>query len=281
MPIIDSGFDSNAHDILVQGYNANLPTSSADLTTVVFPYSRASASVLAHGEFWSSVTNGRWEPATYSIYNYYLNSNTYLVDFGVWIGPTILYGGQLAKQTYGIEADPKAFAECSMNIKLNSDTVWYDRIHLQPGCVSFEESEQTMRSAGAGNSMSSIGHFVGESSSNAATAWRVKCYTLPQLFTAWGLDPEMDHIFVKVDVESFECSLFPSWYEWFLGLTRRPTVYLSLHAQIHACSEEEYSHLVMLIKLFKYTSASWSLNGTAISSTVGEFVLSDMYPPLL
>ena len=280
MPIIDSGFDSNAHDILVKAYNTKLPVSAADLATVVFPYSKASANVLAHGQFWSHVTDGLWESNTYRIYNYYLDSNTLLVDFGVWIGPTILYGGQLAKQTYGIEADPSAFAECTLNIKLNTDTVWYERIHLQPGCVSFEESEQIMRSAGAGNSMSSIGHFVGESPTTNATSWMVKCYTLPQLFAVWGINPQVDHVFIKVDVESFECSLIPSWYEWFQGLSRRPSVYLSLHAQIHACSEEEYDILVKLIKLFKFTNAPLSHNGSALIAKAGEFVLSDMYPPL-
>lgn len=94
-----------------------------------------------------------------------------------------------------------------MNIKLNNNAGWYERIRLQPGCVSFEESEQTIRSWDAGNSMSSLGHFVGKSLTNSADSWRVRSYTLPQLLSTWGMNPEVDHVFIKIDVESFECSL--------------------------------------------------------------------------
>lgn len=58
-------------------------------------------------------------------------------------------------------------------------------------------------------------------------------------------------------------------------------MYLSLHAQIHACSEEEHDFLVKLIKLFNFTNAPLSHNGSALTATVGEFMLSDLYPPLL
>src|ERR1700687_4776653 len=33
------------------------------------------------------------------------------IDVGAWIGPTLLYGCQLAKMAYGLEPDPIAFAE--------------------------------------------------------------------------------------------------------------------------------------------------------------------------
>ena len=138
-----------------------------------------------------------------------------------------------------------------------------------------------MRSMGAGNSMSSLGHFVGESPTATADSWKVRCYTLPQVLATWGINPEVDHVFIKVDVESFECSLIPSWYDWFQGLSRRPTVYLSLHSQIHSCSENEYAYLVKLVSLFKFTDLPLAQNGSTVTSTSGEFVLSDLYPPLL
>lgn len=43
---------------------------------------------------------------------------------------TLLFGAQLAKRSFGLEADPAAYAECLYNLRLNAGTNWYHRVQL-------------------------------------------------------------------------------------------------------------------------------------------------------
>lgn len=55
-------------------------------------------------------------------------------------------------------------------------------------------------------------------------------------------------------------------------------MYLSPHSQIYSCNEQEYEVLVKLVRLFKFTGLPLAQNGSTVTSTSGEFVLSDLYP---
>ncbi len=58
--------------------------------------------------WWASVANQTWEPHTYRRYFQYVTPSTTLVDFGTWIGPTLLFGATRAARAFGIEGDPVA-----------------------------------------------------------------------------------------------------------------------------------------------------------------------------
>jgi hypothetical protein len=48
-------------------------------------------------DWWDSVEGGLWERDTFVVYKTFLNANSSLIDFGAWIGPTVLYGASLVR----------------------------------------------------------------------------------------------------------------------------------------------------------------------------------------
>ena len=58
-----------------------------------------------------------WEASTFKTFFKYIDGDTIVIDFGTWIGVTILYGVQFADSAYGVEGDPAAYAELEMNIR--------------------------------------------------------------------------------------------------------------------------------------------------------------------
>ena len=67
--------------------------------------------------FWQEVASGAWESDTFAIFDRFLDQQHSYIDIGTWIGPTLLYGCQLARRTYGLEPDPIAFAELEANLE--------------------------------------------------------------------------------------------------------------------------------------------------------------------
>jgi hypothetical protein len=107
-------------------------------------------------------------------------------------------------------------------------------------------------------------------------------YPLQKLFRHWDVDPEREHVFVKIDVESYECALVPSWKAWFAGLDRKPTLYLSMHENVSPCTEDQYHEIAALARAYKYLSPGLlTEDGSSIRGKTGEFVLSDAFPPMV
>jgi FkbM family methyltransferase len=200
------------------------------------------------------------------------------VDFGTWIGPTVLFGAQLARRTFGIEGDPAAFAQVSANVKYNADAPWYPRVHLQPACVHVDDnSVHTMKSKNVGDSASSIGKVHGEQPGEVMPSWKVRCFTLAHFFKMWDINPEEEHVVVKIDVESYECDLIPSFFSWLQGMKTKPTLLLAMHSQITYCSQAQYADIAKVAKLFKFvTPGLVSADGKSISGHTGDYMLSDI-----
>lgn len=250
-----------------------------------------------NGAFWQNAQNHGWERSTFDIFRRYVIPNkTIVIDFGTWIGPTLLYHSQFSMKSYGIEADPAAFAVVEYNVALNrqqeqeehrqqqqqrvstttttattgvtmmaattSNDRWADQIVVQPGCVSSPQhvGQTTMKAAGgAGQSMSSLTKVYLEeahASRNATMVrWQVRCNTLSTIMEQhWGLSLLSDdyNIMLKVDVESYECHLLPSWYDWLESVPDQhlPTIFVSLHPQIADCSEEQWDGIYRLMALY-------------------------------
>ncbi|MBM2819875.1 MAG: methyltransferase FkbM [Nitrosarchaeum sp.] len=71
--------------------------------------------------FWILVKLGLWESETYAIMNKFLDKQHSYLDIGSWIGPTVLYGSQLARHCYAVEPDHIAFQELKNNVELNKN----------------------------------------------------------------------------------------------------------------------------------------------------------------
>ena len=75
--------------------------------------------VVHNPNFWQMVSSGAWEPDTFEVLQKYLSKNCSYLDIGAWVGPTVLFGAQLAKACYAFEPDPVAHAALKRNLELN------------------------------------------------------------------------------------------------------------------------------------------------------------------
>lgn len=168
-------------------------------------------------EFWNRVNHRIWEPELFQTIAKYVNKNVTYIDFGTWIGPTLLFGCKIAKNCYGLEPDPVAFKEVSENINLNNNM----NVKVLNNCVSKKTGPMVMYSKSLGNSESSL---VFKNSHN----WTVDCFTMSYLYNFWNIK---DNVFMKIDIEGAEYELLNSWYQWIQTLPFKPMLYISLHKQ--------------------------------------------------
>ena len=236
--------------------------------------------------WWASVANQTWEPHTYRRYFQYVTPSTTLVDFGTWIGPTLLFGATRAARAFGIEGDPVAYADTLVNLQLNAAAL--KNVHLQPGCVSVRREVKDMRSAAAGNSCSGVGDAV--ACGNATAAWKVQCYDLPFLLKHWGVDLSLD-TFIKIDVESYECALVPSMVNLLLAAPLKPTLSLAMHRQVSPCNEGAYADITRFAAAYKHVECASGSRITLLANAdleaggignlcpSGDLLLSDHVPP--
>lgn len=276
---LNSGWDERAFFLYHQRYNVLKVHKESRVIT--FPVGGITARIVPSKEwnqFWDLVAHGGWEINTYNTFMQFITSDTTVIDVGTWIGTTIIFNAQLARRTYAIEADPVAFAEASLNLIQNVQASWYSRIHFQPGCIGVKETHLEMKTAEPGNSMSSLHRFYQETNQSVATKWSVRCYTLPYILNAWQIDPAIEHVFIKIDIESYECKLLPSLYSWLAGMKRKPTFYIAMHKQIVSCEKAEYAAIVKIANLFRFRSSAFVDRNNTVSGT-GEYILSDLMAP--
>lgn len=182
--------------------------------------------------FWGKVRSGRWEPATFQVFRQHIDAQTTFVDIGGWIGPTTLYGGQLARKTITLEPDPTAFATLAANVALNSDKLGDDRVELINAALWTERTTLTLQS----------GEQVGDSTSSILRAMSARtdapAVAGGSTFEAATIEigdihervPDDGPVFVKMDIEGAEYLLLE---HIIAGLfARKAVLFLSSHAQM-------------------------------------------------
>jgi len=255
---LTSGWDSNGLELYrgkqaemdgLENYNVSL--AGGDTVTV----SKVNNN---NSNFWWVVDGRRgWERKTFEIFEKYVTEETIVVDFGTWIGPTLLFHGQKSRASYGIEADPAAFAVAERNVWLNKDKDWGRSVSVHSFCVGATEHAgkiMTMRGAKApGASMSGITEKLAR---NPVGSWTVRCYTLPTILDSWDVVLSRQPVMLKIDVESYECQLVPSFYDWLVGEERTslPVIYVSFHPQIKDCSPDEWARILKVFQLYDSVS---------------------------
>eukprot|EP00804_Cyclotella_cryptica_P015549 CCRYP_003578-RA/>CCRYP_003578-RA protein AED:0.22 eAED:0.22 QI:0/-1/0/1/-1/1/1/0/364 len=210
-------------------------------------------------KFWANLQKGGWERQTFHIFNEYINPDkTTVVDFGTWIGPTLLYHGQFSLRSFGIEADPVAFATVEYNVDLNKKLHphWGNKITIDSGCISSPNDigEMTMRAGIApGASVSGIGNKVYKDQGEKTVTWKVQCRTLYDVFeNYWSIHKPYKDVFIKVDIESYECKLVPSFYDWLKDEKYLPKMFISFHPQIESCTDEDFEGVLTFLKLYDH-----------------------------
>lgn len=155
---------------------------------------------LEDADFWEQVSEGTWEPATFSAIGSHISSETVFLDFGTWIGPITLFAATKAKSVLSFEPDPEALRRLEINIALNPELA--PKIKVVSKAIWPVASQLEMR-AGCepGDSMSSLVHASGDKT------WKVDTITPGEVA---AMLPAGAPVFIKIDVEGAEYDIVPA-----------------------------------------------------------------------
>lgn len=240
-PALDSGWDDKTWRKYKHN-NARL-INTPEIQVTIPPLEEFT---VAYNKFWYGIKD--WEQSTFKIFSKYITSDTIVVDFGTWIGPTMLYHAQFSKQSYGMEADPFAYGEVMHNMKLNPSLA--AKVIIEPVAVTAPQDAGVldMKSSKLGNSETFLGR---KDMRGEAEEFEVRGYTLPYIMAGWGIDLSSEHVFIKIDIESYECRLLPSFHEWLIDEPERNvTIFVSFHPQIQPCTRAQMKQVLGVFKLF-------------------------------
>jgi FkbM family methyltransferase len=191
---------------------------------------------------WNDFSTGAFEPDTFDVFDAFLDGEHTYIDVGAWIGPTALYGCQLAKHCYAIEPDPVAYKLLEVNFRLNPALL--QKTTLFRGCIG-----DTCGVARLGNIWSAVG---GDSRSSllgagARVEWKVQSTTLQRFMKEHGVE---NCNFIKMDVEGGETVILPS-IATFLA-AEKPTLHLSLHPFLYHNPYEEMNTILEVLSPYPH-----------------------------
>lgn len=276
VPILPTGFDRNA-TLIFEHTLQNMQMRVFKNNIVQVAMEPVTWKAVSNG-FWKYVNEKRWETDIFQYILQYANRETFFVDLGTWIGPTIMYAGQMTRKAIGIEGDPAAYAELVMNLNINYDK--FSNVFVQPACVSYENGKRQMRSAKAGNSCSGLGRV---SCGEVKETWNVQCYDLRDLLRVWYVPIGLNTV-IKIDIEGFECDLLSNMAHWIVGRLFKPTLLVSLHGETNGhCSVKQYKLIHELTLAYRYSSCKHSegdFDDFVRQCSSGNLVLSDYMEPL-
>lgn len=170
--------------------------------------------------FWDSFSDNSWERETFKILDRFTTPNHIYLDIGAWIGPTVLYGAQNARQVFAIEPDLKAYNELVSNIGLNSAIK--DKIVARNIAITEKTGDFKLFTE----------NFTADSTSTLLSTKEGKDYYIVKGVSFQELAKEFplqDVNLIKIDVEGSEYALMASICDVLRNLPKRPTLYISLH----------------------------------------------------
>jgi FkbM family methyltransferase len=146
-----------------------------------------------------------------------MRSDSSYIDIGFWVGPTLLYGCQLAKCASGIEPDPIAYKELVANVALNGSLA--PNIRLFNVCVATNIGQVKFASRKEGRDFMSSLLF-----SDCKKARTVPSLTFDDLIRR---NEVTKCWFNRMDIEGGEYEMLPTILTYLRK--HRPKLYLSLH----------------------------------------------------
>jgi FkbM family methyltransferase len=179
--------------------------------------------------FWK---NDNWEIETYQTFDQFLTKDSTYLDIGAWIGPTVLYGAQLAKKVITFEPDPVAWIELQSNLALNPFT------NIVANKLAFSDHTGKLKMGSdnrLGESVTRVGDFKDELS------FETDCIIFDEYLGT--IKDELPNInFVKVDIEGSEYLIAQSQF-----LRNNPLpLLLSIHPEMMPNFKENIETIIDL-----------------------------------
>ena len=182
--------------------------------------------------YWDYVESVNWEPGTYSTFKAFIrNSDTY-VDFGAFLGATLLFAQGLCARSFAVEADPINYKELLENIKLNPALAKH--IVASHACVA--PSSGTIEMCSCSASPSTTTSVLDPKDSTMSRRWEVEAYSINDFLQKNSI--QVVH-FVKMDIEGAEYSLANA-IAGLLDTQPDITIFLALHPHIVARSGKRF-----------------------------------------
>jgi FkbM family methyltransferase len=194
---------------------------------------------LYNEKFWGRVRDGKWESGTFSVFDRFIDDRHSYIDIGAWIGPTVLYGSQLAKHCYAIEPDPLNFKLLEDNIRLNPGL--NDKITLYNGAIWNKNGYATLGSHGLGYATGSV------LKEDLECAINVNCMTFEDFIVHYGI---RDCNFVKIDTEGAEIVIMQGMENFIRE--QKPTIQLSLHPRDYMDLENDSKRILQMIRVYAH-----------------------------
>lgn len=172
--------------------------------------------------FWKQYADC-WEQYTFSVLDKFLDKDHSYIDIGAWIGPTVLYGSQIAKECYCFEPDKLAFEYLTANIAENPE--FASKIKSFEYGIGDSNKKERFYVGGGSTSMSS----TRPNQQNLDSFYDVQIYDLETAVTQSEIDFKQVN-FIKIDIEGGEYALLPSLLAYLNKVDHFPVLYISLHA---------------------------------------------------
>jgi len=190
-------------------------------------------------DFWKKVNDNCWERSTYIFFDKFIDKEHSYIDMGAWIGPTVLYGSQIAKHCFAIEPSPKAFNELKLNVELNP--LFKDKITLINACINDKSGKVNLgNDFDFGNSISSL--MIKDPKNSV----EVDAFSFDDFASNYDLS---DCNFIKIDIEGAECIVLPTMKEYLMK--NKPTLHLSIHSFLFNNLEEDSNKVIDVLKIYK------------------------------
>lgn len=189
--------------------------------------------------WWWRENFATYEPATYNIFNRFMNNDTIVLDVGAWIGLTALWEGYAAKEVFALEPTRTAFKELERHLHANPAIV--SRVKIINAALGAADDVKLVTDNG--NAMDKIQDAAAAKPGSIP----VKMVSIESLCEEY---PELRRTgFVKIDTEGYERVIVPA-LEAFLRETR-PVAFVSLH-EFYVGHDAIQSTVDKLSEIFPY-----------------------------
>ena len=176
-------------------------------------------------EFWTKYFDN-WEQSTFDTFDKFINPNKYMIDFGTWIGPTVLYNVSKFKKVIGVEADKLSYNSICANIQANN---WNENqvkiinkaMYKCTGFVNFGKN-QFLQNSRENDSTSQIY----DSSTETNNSYQIPSISVFDLLNQENISPS-DIALIKVDIEGGEEFILQDLLQ--LYIDHKVPLFISLH----------------------------------------------------
>lgn len=221
-----------------------------DASTAVTVYSNNFPGSTFWRDFWNWVNRNDWEPDTFIVLKHFLKDDpeASYIDFGAWVGPTVLFAAQFSKHVYALEPDPLAYSALVANVNLNPHI--RERTQLHFGCISSQNGP--IEFGGVGDSTTRTSDSYPGGGAAGMSKWSLNCSTLPTFIHRHNIQKLR---LIKMDTEGAELFILPSLTHWLQSLpSPKPTIWLSVHCPFWKAGVDEnaVSQFWSTLRLYKH-----------------------------